>query len=307
MATNYDLGALRVFVAVYKNRSVTAAADSLFVAQPTVSYALGKLRRHFGDELFVRRNQQLMPTRMADFLYPQLREILERLDTVMHAADAFDPAVTTRTFRLMLSDAGVTGLLPKILAALDRRAPFARVEVVPLVLSRAAEALRLGDTDAVVCTQVLGGDDLDRTPLFTQPYLGVRRPDHPRIGSTPSLAEFEGERHVAVAMETGHTAVDLRIRELGIRRDVALTLPSFTGLPGVLVATDYLGFAPRTYAERSARLGEVALYELPFEVANSAVSLYTLRHDLPSPDTDWLRELVVETLGDPSATGASPA
>ena len=52
MANNYDLGMLRVFVSVYKTRSVTLAAENLFVAQPTVSYALGKLRKRFGDELW---------------------------------------------------------------------------------------------------------------------------------------------------------------------------------------------------------------------------------------------------------------
>lgn len=300
MANNYDLGMLRVFVSVYKTRSVTLAAENLFVAQPTVSYALGKLRKRFGDELFVRRHQQLVPTRLADELYPRLREVLERLDAVMNAAEAFDPAATTRTFRLVLSDVGITGLLPKIMAALSVRAPLASVDVVPLALSHAGEALRLGDADAVVCTPVLNGQDLDRTPLFTQPYIGVRRPDHPRIGPTPSLTEFEAERHVSVAVETGHTAVDLRIRELGIHRDVAVTLPSFTGIAGVLASTTYLGFAPRVYAERSARLGEVGLYELPFEVPESVVSLYTIRRDLPSPEIDWLRELVVAILGDGS-------
>jgi len=301
MAHNYDLGMLRVFVAVYRTRSVTAAAESLFLTQPTVSYALGKLRKRFGDELFVRRHQQLVPTRLADELYPRLREIIERLDAVMEATDAFDPTATGRTFRLVLSDVGVTGLLPKILAALSVRAPRASVDVVPLALSHAAEALRLGDADAVVCTPVLDGPDMVRTPLFTQPYIGVRRPDHPRIGSTPSLEAFEAERHVAVAVETGHTAVDLRIRELGIRRDVAIRLPSFTGIAGVLATTTCLGFAPRVYAERSARLGELGLYELPFEVPESVVSLYTIRRDLPSPEIDWLRDLVVETLGDRTA------
>ncbi|WP_326601030.1 hypothetical protein [Rhodococcus sp. PD04] len=44
----------------------------------------------------------------------------------------------------------------------------------------------------------------------------------------------------------------------------------------------------------------MGLYELPFEVPESVVSLYTIRRDLPSPEIDWLRELVVEVLGDGS-------
>ncbi|MGW0003654.1 LysR family transcriptional regulator [Nocardia grenadensis] len=305
MSGNYDFATIRAFVEVYRARSVTVAAENLFVSQPTVSYALGKMRRRFGDELFFRRDQQLVPTPVADTLYPQLRDLLERLDAVMSSAAEFDPATTTRTFRITLSDVGITGLLPKALAKFAAAAPHAQLVVHPLQLSRSVEELRTGTTDAVVCTPVLDGDDLTRIPLFTQPYIGVCRADNRRIGDTPTLEEFEDERHVTVIAEAGHTAVDARVRELGIRREVALTLPSFTGLAAAVAAGDLLGFAPRIYAERSQRFGEVRLFGLPFEVPRSTVSLYTVHRALPSPEIDWLRSLLIETLGDAAAIPGS--
>lgn len=297
MAGHYDIGMVRVFVAVHETLSVTAAAERLYLTQPSVSYALGKLRRLFADPLFVRRGHRLVPTRRADVLYPRLKELLEGMDGAMGATEAFDPATTRRTFTLMLSDVGVTGLLPRIVAAMHQHSPAARLQVGALRVLRAVDALRMGTVDAVVCTPTLEGDDLDRDFLFSQPYLGMCRPDHPRIGPRPTLAQYEAEQHVAVAPTTGHGVVATSVREHGVVRDVALTLPSFTGIASILAITDYLGFAPRSYAERFAGRGDVRTFELPFPVPESVVSLYTMRRAIPSPEVEWLRSLLQLSLG----------
>jgi len=49
-----DLNLLRVFDAVLRDRSVTAAARHLGLTQPAVSNALARLRAQFDDALFVR-------------------------------------------------------------------------------------------------------------------------------------------------------------------------------------------------------------------------------------------------------------
>ena len=57
-----DLNQLRTFVVLYELRSVTAAAESLHVTQPTVSYTLRRLRERFGDDLFRREGHERVPT-----------------------------------------------------------------------------------------------------------------------------------------------------------------------------------------------------------------------------------------------------
>src|SRR5437588_508585 len=70
--TDLDLNLVRVLVLLYETGSVTGTAEALHVSQPTVSYSLGKLRRHFDDELFRRSRQGLRPTALAD-QHPRLR------------------------------------------------------------------------------------------------------------------------------------------------------------------------------------------------------------------------------------------
>ena len=51
---NLDLNLLLTLDALLTERNVTRAAERLGLSQPTVSAALGRLRRHFGDELLQR-------------------------------------------------------------------------------------------------------------------------------------------------------------------------------------------------------------------------------------------------------------
>ena len=99
-----------------------------------------------------------------------------------------------------------------------------------------------------------------------------------------------------LALATGHHAVDQRILELGIERNVVLTLPSFMGLVGALAYTEYLSFAPSTFARRFVATGEMRIFELPFDVRLSEVALYTLRRELPSPEADWFTAVIRDAL-----------
>ncbi|MBN3736956.1 LysR family transcriptional regulator, partial [Burkholderia sp. Tr-20390] len=57
-----DLNLLKTFRAVYEERHVGRAALRLGVTQPSVSYALGRLRLMFRDALFVRTGTGVEPT-----------------------------------------------------------------------------------------------------------------------------------------------------------------------------------------------------------------------------------------------------
>ncbi|MDI7046666.1 LysR family transcriptional regulator, partial [Escherichia coli] len=57
-----DLNLLKVFDAIYVERSVSRAAVRLDLTQPSVSHGLTRLRTLFGDPLFVRLHGGVEPT-----------------------------------------------------------------------------------------------------------------------------------------------------------------------------------------------------------------------------------------------------
>jgi DNA-binding transcriptional LysR family regulator len=63
--SSIDLNLLSVFQEVYRERQISAAARRLGLTQSAVSNALARLRRTFGDELFVRTAHGMQPTPLA--------------------------------------------------------------------------------------------------------------------------------------------------------------------------------------------------------------------------------------------------
>lgn len=69
------------FLKVYELKSFSLAAQSLFIAQPTVSSHIKKLEDNFNTPLFLRNGkQEIIPTPEADFLYPRFLQIRKELN-----------------------------------------------------------------------------------------------------------------------------------------------------------------------------------------------------------------------------------
>ena len=82
---------LAAFEAVLRLGSVTRAADTLCMAQPTVSGHLRKLSDSLGITLFEPQGRQLVPTPAALALRTAVGEVFDSLDRVASELDALRP------------------------------------------------------------------------------------------------------------------------------------------------------------------------------------------------------------------------
>ncbi|WP_211878061.1 LysR family transcriptional regulator [Pseudarthrobacter albicanus] len=288
----YDLNLLRTFVRIYETRSVTRAAEQLFVSQPSVSYALAKLRKMFKDELFLRAAEGLQPTQLATAVYPQLRHSLESMDSAVQGVTAFHPATSRHNFRLLLTDIGEIALLPAVLKSIEESAPKTSVAVLPLAYGTAREDLIHGKADAAICTPRIDSSDLFRDQLLVQSYWGICSASHPRISDEPTVEEFLSERQIVVSEELGHEHIQQRMRELAYDQPAAVRLPHFSALPHVLATTSYVSVVPVLLAQIFVADGRIRMFKLPFSVEPGNVALYTYRRPSPTPAVDWLRATI---------------
>jgi DNA-binding transcriptional LysR family regulator len=289
---SYDLNLVRTFVRIYETRSVTRAAEQLFVSQPSVSYALAKLRKMLKDELFHRGPDGLQPTQIATAVYPQLRHSLEAMDSAVQLVTAFQPATSRHNFRLLLTDIGEIALLPAVLESIQESAPMTSVEVLPLTYGSAREDLIHGKADAAICTPRIDSSDLFRDQLLVQSYWGICSASHPRISDEPQVDEFLGERRVVVSEELGHEHIQQRLRELNYDQTAAVRLPHFSALPHVLAKTTYISIVPERLAQIFVADGRIRMFKLPFSVEPGNVALYTYRRTSPAPAVEWLRATI---------------
>src|SRR6201994_1271537 len=120
---NFDLNLLLVLDGVLREGTLSNAAKSLNVSQPTISSSLAKLREILQDELFVRSGNGMQPTPRALALKEPVQRGLaagkgEILDT-----GSFDPAPEIRPYTITTSDVGEALLLPRVVAKLSQDAP----------------------------------------------------------------------------------------------------------------------------------------------------------------------------------------
>jgi len=83
LLANFDLNLIRVFLTIYRECSVSRAAEQLNVGQPAVSASLSRLRQRFGDRLFIRMGRGVVATEKADVLASQLMPVMKQIEATM--------------------------------------------------------------------------------------------------------------------------------------------------------------------------------------------------------------------------------
>ncbi|ONR72167.1 LysR family transcriptional regulator [Burkholderia cenocepacia] len=293
-----DLNLLRVFQAIVEEHSLTRAGERLALSQPAVSYSLGRLRTLFDDTLFVRTRTGMQPTPVA----LELAEIVgSALDTVRQAlrhAERFDPATSTRTFRLSLSDAGEMAYLPAICAVLHDAAPRVKLVVAPLPVEEIEEALRASRLDFAIGNLPSLLPRTRHCVLFEESYVCMtRKRDDLPDGKKLKLEQFLAASHVQVrSLEHSHDALDDALRAQGVGRNIALVLPHFVAAPGVLAATDLFATLPEKLARILNKGDAFNIYALPVPLPKVAVTMHWREHFHDDEGNAWMRDLMTDTL-----------
>lgn len=287
-----ELRLLQVFDEIYKSRSVSRAADSLGIGQPAVSISLAKLREHFGDPLFVRIANAMEPTPLAKELKPSVLQALNSIERVYLHRATFDPATSTRTFRISMSDVGQLLLLPKLLPYLRHHSPGVHIDVLPQ-LEQTSKSLESGEADLVFGFMPPLENGFYAQALFHQRYVCLVSEDHPRIRDTLSLAQFETEEHAVVNLcSTFPPNLEQEIVRQNIRQNVTLRVPGYLGIALVIEQTDLLVTLPECVAQVLEGRGRFRTIPVPFDVPAYAVKQHWHERYHSDPGNGWLRQSI---------------
>jgi DNA-binding transcriptional LysR family regulator len=285
-----DLRLLRIFDAMHANRHVTRAAEELGLSQPTISIGLGKLREQFGDPLFVRTSEGMLPTSRADALIGPIRDVLHSLRNICEVEAAFEPVSATRKFRICMTDASHITLLPRILAAVRKAAPgvtleAARIdEVMP-------QALQSGEADLALGLIPSLETGFYQQTLFRQDFICLTGPRHPRVKASFTLAQYQAEEHIGIVSGTGQQLLEEAVKKFGIERRIVLRLPGFLGLAAILAASDLIVTLPRHIGETLAALGGLRVHACPFPIPPFFVKQHWQARYHHDTANRWLRGL----------------
>jgi len=300
MSKNDDLDAqlldakeLRLLALLQETRSVTQSAERLGQSQPTVSIWLARLRRQFGDPLYVRTPDGMQPTARMNQLFPTVSTALDALRSLSTSEPAFDPKTTVRRFRICMTDASHVTLLPQLLTYLRSHAPRVTLQAAQID-DTISQQLQSGEADlALGFIPGLEAGFYQRT-LYPQDWVCLARRDHPRIGERLSLKQFKSELHVNITLGTGHSLLQDVVQRERVERNIVVELPGFLGLGAIVSSTDLIATLPRHTGEILASTNKLRVYACPLPIPSFEVKQHwheRSHHDLGNR---WLRGVCAE-------------
>ena len=257
--------------ALLEERSVTGAARRLDVAQPTMSTAIARLRRYFGDELLERSGNHYELTQLAHQLRPQAAELVAGAERLFAIESAFDPAASIREFTVMSSDYGLWILGAPVANALATGAPHCRLRLEPLTMAALSDPDdALNDIDFMLLPK--GIVDAPRhLDVLTDEWVGVVAAGNTRVGENLTMDDLAALPWAVTAGgttgPTGSIEATPALRQLellGIRPRIAVVTESFLSTPMLVTGSDRVAVVQRSIAEHAASDGTLRIVGLPF-------------------------------------------
>ena len=293
-----DLNLLFILDTVLAERSVVRAAKRLHVTPSAVSNALARLRAALDDPLLIRSGRGIVPTPRAAALAPALARALRDLDHAVYS-DAFDPSTAEREFTLAIADAGQLASLPKVVAALGSEMPRARLRVLSIDTLFAWEGLAGTEIDVAIGAGEKG-PGVRVIPLYEEQLVLVARLGHPRVRRKVSKIQLASLRHVEVQVAPGKGSRPLAAgyAALGVERDIAVVVPTFTAAAAVVAATDCVASLPGSLVSVLAPRLSLRRVATPMPPIGTTVNLFWHERTDRDPALHAFRDLLIRAAGD---------
>ncbi len=293
-----DLNLLIVFETLMHERSVTRAAEKLFLGQPAISAALSRLRNLFDDPLFVRTGRSMEPSARAHEIFALLSPALDSISTAVSRAAEFDPATSNAVFRIGLSDDAEFALLPQLLKRIRAEAPgivlvVRRVNYLLMPTLLASGEISVG----VSYTSELPANAKRKVLRRSMPKL--LRADS--VPGSITLDDFCARPHALVSFAGDLSGFIDEAWKKSAASARVLAVPQFNGLGSLLAGTDIVATVPDYTADALTAAGGLRAEDLPIPVRSFELHMAWRGAQDNDPAERWLRSRIQMFFGDPDS------
>lgn len=293
--SNLDLNLLVSLDALLRERSVTRAAECLGLSQPTLSTALGRLRRHFGDELLARVGNSYELTPLGADLVERTTAALGVIERVFGGQHGFDPTSSDREFSVVMSDYAVTVVGGHLSAVLAEQAPSTCLRIQQMntaMVDGAPESLRAVDAMLLPHGYL---HDLPHQDLYDDQWVCLVSADNAAVGECFTLEHLHTlPRVITYRGPTAFTLADKQLAMTGVDSPVVVVSESYLALPFLVAGTDRYALIQQRLAARLSGAAGIRIMACPFPVTPLVEALWW--HPLYDRDAAhvWFRQVFDE-------------
>lgn len=294
-----DLNLIRVFDALMQEKSVTRAGERIGLSQPAVSSALNRLRYALGDQLFVRRGNDMVATPRAEEIAVLARTALASIERMIQPNQNFDPQRLERTFSMLGADFFSMLLMPSLAMRIGAAAPGVRLRLLDMARGDVTRLLQDDAVDVAMLRELDLPDWITSARLFKAPFViiagaGNSSVSHLTPGQVFPLDLFCSLPHAMHSFDGSMSGlVDEALAASGHTRRVILALPHFQAVGLAVARGHHIAAVPRQFAEIACRTMDLLVFVPPLHIPVPSIRLYWhARHDGEAAH-QWMRNQII--------------
>lgn len=297
--SSIDLNLLSVFQEVYRERQISAAARRLGLTQSAVSNALGRLRRTFDDELFVRTAHGMQPTPLAQQMAEPIGAAMAQVALALSQRSRFDPATSGRRFTLAMTDVGEVHFMPVLIERCRAVAPNVEISSIRAHGLTLKDDMETGRVDLAIGAFEDVSEALYHRALFRQRFVSMFRKEHPLARGKVDLARFVAASHLIVdAAQSPYDRINGLLEKAGVTAGTRFRVPHFTAVPYIVGTSDLVVTVPQKLAESAASPFGLKWIEPPLALPTLQTNVFWHRRFNHDPGIQWLRGLIADVFAE---------
>lgn len=289
-----DLNLLVALDHMLETRSVSAAAEKMFMSQSAMSNALNRLRDYFDDPLLVQIGRRMEVTPRAESMRSEIRDILVRIEATIEAQPEFKPDQSVRQFNILLSDYSLRVLMPTVLRLLAEQKATVKLNLraqtdLPETL------LEKGEIDLLITPKMFMSDTHPALQLFEDDYVVVAWAGGKHGRKPLDARRYQAASHAVMVPPNAAKSMETSLlAKAGITRQIDVQTFSFSVLPHLITGTDRIATVHRRLASLMASQAELVIYPCPVPIAPLQQMLQWHSYRDNDPGIRWLRSVITQ-------------
>ena len=297
-----DLNLLVSLQALLEEKSVTRAAERLFITQPAMSRVLQRLRHQLDDPLFTRTGNELVPTPKARDLQARLPGLLDSILEIVSEGD-FDPATYEGEITIAVPEFVAISLISELTKLVTKEAPGVILSISSETDSVEGELAEGGLDFAIDIEKTITEDISSRSLAIFTPSIWMRE-GHPlaerdRV-TLDEILEYPFVQYYLLIYKRVSARTDARfdrvLREMGRKRKKALVTNQLMTAMETVCDTDCLMVAAKYGLTMEREMYRIVRKRYPAELPHEGtISLVLLQHKRTSGSGihRWLSDKIV--------------
>ena len=290
---------LRSFYHAARLKSISRAAERVFLSQPAVSRQVRTLEKELAVALFDRRGPRFFLTSAGEQLYHFVRPLVEGLDRLPDTFTEQYRGVASHDLHLAAGQSTATHVLPRFLKRFRERHPEIRINVRIADGRERMRWLRAYEVDVVFAAVDVPPPDIEFRPIFSSESVFITPEDHPLAGRE-SVEFAEAVAYPAVTHPASHYVTqvsDVILRQHGHSANAVLEVDGWNAIKLYVEAGVGISVVPDICVDEEDRVWSIpASRYFPSRV----YGVLTRRDEIFSLAANWFIQIVDESPSDNS-------